>query len=77
MEEQGKRIVLFVVLAAAIFFGWQVLFPPEKPAKKPVATGSGSGSAAPTPTSPTWAGGSGSGSGGVAPARGQRGPGRW
>jgi YidC/Oxa1 family membrane protein insertase len=74
MEEQGKRIVLFVVLAAAIFFGWQVLFPPEKPAKKPVATGSGSGSAAPTATSPTWAGGSGSGSGGVAPAAGSAAP---
>ncbi|MBK9035056.1 MAG: membrane protein insertase YidC [Myxococcales bacterium] len=57
MEDQGKRIVLFVVIAGAIFLGWQFLFPPAKPAKKPVAT------AVETPAtvqSPTWSGGSGS-----------------
>ena len=30
MEDQGKRIVLFVVIAAAIFIGWQWLFPQPK-----------------------------------------------
>lgn len=30
MEDQGKRILLFVVAAAGIFFVWQWLFPPEK-----------------------------------------------
>jgi len=40
MEDQGKRILLFVVIAAAIFFGWQWLFPQPKqppPAEKPAA----------------------------------------
>jgi len=54
MEDQGKRIVLFVVIAGAIFLGWQFLFPPAKPPKKaPVAA---------TDTtavqSPTWSAGS-------------------
>ena len=64
MEDQGKRIVIFVVLAAAIFFGWQWLFPQERPEPKkppaelaaqqesnqsPVWTGSGSGTGAPVP----------------------------
>ena len=30
MEDQGKRIVLFVVIAGAIFLGWQFLFPPDR-----------------------------------------------
>lgn len=55
MEDQGKRIVLFVVIAGAIFIGWQLLFPPAKPDKKPVATSTET----PTIQSPTWAGGSG------------------
>jgi len=38
MEDQGKRIVMFVVLAAAIFIGWQWLFPQKKdPPRKPAA----------------------------------------
>ena len=56
MEDQGKRIVLFVVIAGAIFIGWQLLFPPAKP-KNVVATSKD----APTVQSPTWSGGSGSG----------------
>lgn len=39
MEDQGKRIVMFVAIAAMIFFGWTYLFPQEKPQpKKPAAT---------------------------------------
>lgn len=72
MEDQGKRIVLFVVIAGAIFLGWQFLFPPAKPPKKaPVTatdpavvqspTWNASGSA------PTPAPGTGTGSAGPAP----------
>jgi YidC/Oxa1 family membrane protein insertase len=51
MEDQGKRILLFVVLAGLIFFGWTYLFPPDKtpPPKPPVP---GSAGVPPTPTSP-------------------------
>lgn len=51
MEDQGKRILLFVVFAALIFFAWQWLFPPEKqqPQKPAVA---GETAALPTATSP-------------------------
>ncbi|MBK7191850.1 MAG: membrane protein insertase YidC [Myxococcales bacterium] len=55
MEDQGKRIVLFVVIAGAIFLGWQFLFPPEKPAKKAPVTATD----APAVQSPTWGAGSG------------------
>lgn len=67
MEDQGKRIVLFVVIAAAIFIGWQMLFPPEKPSpKKPVAT-----EQQPVNQSPTWAPPAGAGTGSaVTPAPG-------
>lgn len=42
MEDQGKRILLFVVLAGVIFFAWQFLFPPEKAEpKRPAVTESG------------------------------------
>ncbi|MBZ0235833.1 MAG: membrane protein insertase YidC [Deltaproteobacteria bacterium] len=37
MEDQGKRILLFVVIAGVIFFAWQWLFPPEKPKPQPPA----------------------------------------
>ena len=39
MEDQGKRILLFVVLAGLIFFAWQYLFPPEKSQPKPAIPG--------------------------------------
>ncbi len=41
MEDQGKRILMFVVAAAAIFFAWQWLFPPEKPVPPPPAITAG------------------------------------
>ena len=64
MEDQGKRIVLFVVIAGAIFIGWQLLFPPAKSTKKPVATSTD----APTVQSPTWSNGSApNGSGSATP----------
>lgn len=79
MEDQGKRIVLFVVIAAAIFIGWQALFPPAKKPNKPVAAqGSGSGSSDPAAGgSPTWnAGGSAApGAGSAAPGAGSAAPG--
>ncbi len=51
MEDQGKRILLFVVIAGVIFFAWQWLFPPEKPQPKPAPV-AGENSAPPTVTSP-------------------------
>ncbi len=48
MEDQGKRILLFVVIAAAIFMGFQLLGPkPTKEAKRPAATDA---TAAPAPS---------------------------
>jgi YidC/Oxa1 family membrane protein insertase len=41
MEDQGKRILLFVVLAGLIFFSWQWLFPPEKSSPQRPAVGAG------------------------------------
>jgi YidC/Oxa1 family membrane protein insertase len=51
MEDQGKRILLFVVFAGLIFFAWTWLFPPEKapPPKPPVP---GENGVPPTVTSP-------------------------
>ena len=51
MEDQGKRIVLFVVIAGAIFLGWQILFPPPKATKKPAPTATDTTAV----QSPTWA----------------------
>ncbi len=53
MEDQGKRILLFVVLAGLIFFAWTWLFPAEPPKPKPPAGDvAGATAAPPTPTSP-------------------------
>jgi YidC/Oxa1 family membrane protein insertase len=49
MEDQGKRILLFVVMAGLIFFGWQYFFPPDKTPQKPPVTATG---AQPALTSP-------------------------
>jgi len=51
MEEQGKRILLFVVLAGLIFFAWQWLFPPPK-AAPPRPAVMENGAAPPPITSP-------------------------
>ncbi|HUQ03082.1 MAG TPA: membrane protein insertase YidC [Kofleriaceae bacterium] len=51
MEDQGKRILLFVVLAGVIFFAWQYMFPPEKSPPKPAAI-PGEAGVPPTATSP-------------------------
>ena len=37
MEDQGKRIILAVVLAIGVMLAWSWLFPPEKPPVKPPA----------------------------------------
>ena len=51
MEDQGKRILLFVVIAGAIFFAWQWLFPPSNtPPPKPAVPGENG--VPPTATSP-------------------------
>ena len=51
MEDQGKRILLFVVLAGVIFFAWTYLFPPSKAPPKQAAI-PGENGVPPTATSP-------------------------
>ena len=46
MQDQGKRLVIAVVVAAVILFGWNKFFPGEEPPKPTASQTTGSGQAA-------------------------------
>lgn len=65
MEDQGKRLLLAVVIALGIMFAWSELFPPEEPPRRTDETSETGGSMDPetSPTRPEAVTGQGQGQG--------------
>ena len=53
--DQNKRLLLFLVISAAVLFGWNVLFPPPKPQIRPAGADSAKAAATAPAAAPSAA----------------------